>query len=121
MNELTKRDYETRNTLEGRREDLRDTRINSETQFERELNAFRRLKVSAKLSAAQVKAFRKQKDDLGYEELQSTTNPSSTTSKPETTPNANDVSTSAFKSLKRCLITDPVRSNFYRNHFVLRR
>ena len=121
MNELTKRDYETRNTLEGRREDLRDTRINSETQFERELNAFRRLKVSAKLSAAQVKAFRKQKDDRGYEELQSTTNPSSTTSKPETTPNANDVSTSALKSLKRCLITDPVRSNFYRNHFVLRR
>ena len=90
-------------------------------QFERELNAFRRLKVSAKLSAAQVKAFRLEKEK--DEELQSATNPSSTTLTPEMTTslNANESPVNALKSLRRCLVTDPVRSNFYRNHFVLRR
>jgi len=122
MNALTKRDYEAKIASNESRNDFTNPRTDTEAaQFERELNAFRRLKVSAKLSAAQVKAFRLEKGE--DEELQSTTNPSSTTLTPEITTrlNANESPVNALKSLRRCLITDPVRSNFYRNHFVLRR
>ena len=122
MNALTKRDYEAKIASSESRNDFTNPRADTEAaQFERELNAFRRLKVSAKLSAAQVKAFRLEKEkDV---ELPSATNPSSTTLTPEMTTslNANESPVNALKSLRRCLVTDPVRSNFYRNHFVLRR
>ena len=122
MNALTKRDYEAKIASSESRNDFTNPRADTEAaQFERELNAFRRLKVSAELSAKQVKAFRLEKEK--DEELPSATNPSSTTLTPEMTTslNANESPVNALKSLRRCLVTDPVRSNFYRNHFVLLR
>ena len=113
MNALTKRDYEAKIALGESQKDFPNIRIESEAQFERELNAFRRLKVCANLSAAQVKAFRERLEGKDEEELRTlSSNPSSARDSVE-----DGLSANAQKSLKRCLVADPVRSNFYKNQF----
>ena len=67
----------------------------------------------ANLSAAQVKAFRERLEGKDEEELRTlSSNPSSARDSVE-----DGLSANAQKSLKRCLVADPVRSNFYKNQF----